>query len=215
MATQQVEYTLGEEIANSITHGVGVALGVAALAILVTFAGLRGDPWRVVSFSIYGSTLVIAYLASTLYHSFPGPRAKDVLRVIDHASIYLLIAGTYTPFALVHLRGGWGWTIFGLIWGLAAVGVAVKALAFAKMRVVSMILYVGMGWLIVIAFKPLLVAIPLAGLIWLLAGGLSYTLGLIFFKLDRVPYNHAIWHLFVLGGSVCHFFSLLLYTLPD
>ncbi len=214
MSTKQVEYTLGEEIANSVTHGIGAALGIAALVVLVTFAGFDGDAWRIVSFAVYGATLVIAYLASTFYHSFPWPRAKNLLRVFDHASIYLLIAGTYTPFALVHLRGGWGWTIFGLIWGMAAAGVVCKAVALDKFRALPMILYIGMGWLIVIAFKPLVAALPTGGLVWLIAGGLAYTSGLIFYGLDRMPYNHAIWHLFVLAGSICHFFCLLLYTLP-
>lgn len=213
MATREAEYTMGEEIANSVTHGIGAALGVAALVVLVTFARIQGDAWKVVSFSIYGATLVLLYLASTFYHSFRSSRVKRLFRVFDHASIYLLIAGTYTPFALVNMRGGWGWTIFGLIWGLAVCGVVLKSLAFKKFRALSMVLYVAMGWLIIIALKPLLSALPSMGFVWLLLGGLFYTGGLIFFALNR-RYAHAVWHLFVLGGSICHFFCILFYTLP-
>jgi hemolysin III len=213
MATRKVEYTLGEEIANSITHGIGAALGVAALVVLVTFAGIQGDAWKVVSFSVYGATLVLLYLASTFYHSFRSSRVKRVFRIFDHASIYLLIAGTYTPFALVSLRGGWGWTIFGLIWGLAVCGVVLKSLALGKFRALTMILYVAMGWLILVALKPLFAALPAMGFAWLLVGGLCYTGGLVFFALKQ-RYAHAVWHLFVLAGSICHFFCILLYTLP-
>lgn len=214
MTKNHCGYTIGEEIANSITHGIGAALGIAALVILVTFAGMDGDAWRVVSFSIYGATLIMVYLSSTFYHSFQSRRVKNLFKMFDHTSIYLLIAGTYTPFALVNLRGAWGWTLFGLIWGLAVCGILLRSLRGDRYRVLPMILYLTMGWLIVIAIKPLFSALSPMGFVWLMIGGLSYTLGLIFFKLDRMRFNHAVWHLFVLGGSVCHFFCILFYTLP-
>lgn len=207
-------YARSEELANSITHGIGVVLSIAALAVLVSFAALRGDAWRIVSFSIYGTTLFLLYLASTLYHSFRSHGIKQLFRVFDHAAIFLLIAGTYTPIALVTLRGAWGWTIFGLIWGLAIVGVALTVLSIEGTSVVTMLLYVGMGWLVVIAIKPLVVALPKAGLVWMALGGVLYSLGIGFYAWKRLPYNHAIWHLFVLGGSVCHFFGILFYVLP-
>jgi hemolysin III len=208
-------YTLGEEIANSVTHGIGAGLGITALVILVTFAGLNGDTWQVASFAIFGSTLTLAYLSSTLYHSFQSPRVKSVFRIFDHSAIFLLIAGTYTPFTLVNMRGGWGWTLFGSIWGFAIGGVVLKAIFIDRLRAIPMIMYVCMGWLIVIALKPLLTSLPVEGFVWLFIGGLSYTLGLIFFAWNSLPFNHAIWHLFVLGGSVCHFFCMLFYTLPN
>jgi len=214
MEREPVAYTFGEEIANSITHGIGVMMGIAALVVLVTFAGIDGDVWRVVSFSIFGSTLILVYAVSTLYHGLTSPKAKRIFQVLDHSAIYLLIAGTYTPFTLVNMRGGWGWTVFGLIWGCAVLGVVMKAAFMNRLRVFPMILYVVMGWLVLIAVKPLLAVLPAMGFVWLLIGGLSYTFGLIFFALNRMPYNHAVWHLFVLGGSICHFFCLLFYTLP-
>jgi hemolysin III len=207
-------YSVREEIANSVTHGVGAGLSIAALAILVTFAGLLGDAWRVVTFSIYGSTLILLYSASTFYHSFQSPRAKEIFRVLDHSAIFLLIAGTYTPFTLVSLRGGWGWTLFGLIWGFAMGGIVLEVFFLDRFKHLSLAIYVGMGWLVVIAIKPLLSAVPVGGLIWLGIGGLTYTLGVIFYTWRSFPFNHAIWHLFVLGGSVCHFFCILFYVLP-
>jgi hemolysin III len=207
-------YSVREEVANSLTHGIGVGLSIAALVILVTFAGLLGDARRVVTFSVYGSTLILLYLASTLYHSFQSPRVKEAFRVLDHSAIFLLIAGTYTPFTLVSLRGAWGWTLFGLIWGLAMVGITLEVLFMNRWKLLSIAIYVGMGWLVVIAFEPLFASVPFGGLIWLGIGGLSYTLGVIFYAWKGIPFNHAIWHLFVLGGSVCHFFCVLFYVLP-
>jgi len=207
-------YTLGEEIANSVTHGVGAALGVAALSILVTLAALQGDAWRVVSFSVYGATLVLLYLFSTLYHSFQSEKVKRIFRIFDHAAIYLLIAGSYTPFTLVSLRGAWGWTLFGLIWGLAVVGIIHTIFFIDRFKALSAIVYIGMGWLIVIAFKPIVAAVPFGGIVWMLIGGLAYTLGVVFYAWKKLPYNHAIWHLFVLGGSISHFFGILFYVLP-
>jgi hemolysin III len=207
-------YSLGEEIASSITHGIGAALSVAALAILVSLAAIHGDAWRVVSFAIYGATLIILYMSSMFYHAFQGPRVKRVFRYFDHSAIFLLIAGTYTPFTLVNLRGVWGWTLFGLIWGLAAAGILMTVLLPGRSRVLASLVYIGMGWLVVIAIKPLVASVHFGGMMWLVAGGLAYTLGVVFYIWKRLPYNHAIWHLFVLGGSICHFFAVLLYVLP-
>ncbi len=206
--------TLGEEIANSITHGMGAALAIAALVILVTLAALQGDAWRVVGLAIYGATLVILYLVSTMYHALRGPRIKRLFRTLDHGAVFLLIAGTYTPVTLVHLRGAWGWTLFGIIWGLAASGIVAKAFLTGRLRVISVLFYVAMGWLVLIALDPILESVPRGLLTWLVAGGMSYTLGLAFFMAKRLPYYHAVWHLFVLGGSVCHFIGMLLYVAP-
>jgi len=208
------QYTVSEEIANSVTHGIGVVLSIAGLSVLVTFAALWGDAWRVVSFSIYGATMVLLYLASTSYHIFRNPRIKAKLRVLDHSAIFLLIAGTYTPFSLVSMRGPWGWTIFGLIWGLAIAGIIVTGFFMNRLKYVDVILYIAMGWLVVIAIKPLYAAVGGGGFVWLLAGGLSYTLGTVFYVWHKIPFNHAIWHLFVLGGTICHFFGMLFYVLP-
>jgi hemolysin III len=208
------EQTTGEEIANSVTHGIGAGLAAAGLSVLVTLAAMQGDPWRVVSFSIYGATLVLLYLASTLYHGFRGPRVKRVFQTLDHSAIFLLIAGTYTPFSLVTLRGPWGWTLFGLIWGLAVTGIVLQAVAPDRYRIAQVLLYVGMGWLALIAIKPLIESLPAGGMAWLVAGGMSYTLGVGFYAWKRLRFAHAIWHLFVLGGSVCHFFCMILHVLP-
>ncbi len=207
-------YTLGEEVANGITHGIGATLSVAGLSVLVTLAAIYGDTWRVVSFSIYGSTLVIMYLASTFYHSFQSPRLKRVLRVADHISIYLLIAGTYTPFLLVNARGPLGWSMFGFIWGLALVGILSKAFIMERFKFLSVAVYVAMGWSIVLVLKPALAVIPIGGMVWMAIGGLAYTGGVVFYAWHRMPYNHAVWHLFVMAGSICHFFAVLFYVLP-
>ena len=214
MHTLNHRQSLREEIANSTIHGVGLALGVVALAILVVLACVQGTSRHVVSCSIYGSTLVILYLSSTLYHALQNPKAKKVFKTIDHCSIYLLIAGTYTPFTLVTLRGGWGWTLFGIIWGLAVFGILFKIFHTGKYKFVSTIVYLAMGWLVIIAVKPLFISLSLTGFIWLLAGGLSYSFGVIFYAFDRISFFHAIWHLFVLGGSMCHFFAVVYHVLP-
>ncbi|MCU0664432.1 MAG: hemolysin III family protein [Myxococcota bacterium] len=203
-----------QEIANAVTHGIGAGLAIAALAVLVTFAGLQGDPWKVVSFSIYGSMLVLLYMASTLYHALVPRKAKKVFQILDHSAIYLVIAGTYTPFMLVTLRGPWGWTLFGITWGLAALGVTLTALFIDKLKLGAVLTYVGMGWMIVIAFKPLIAELSMGGLWWLLAGGFSYTIGILFYANKRIPFHHTIWHMFVLGGSTAHFFAMLFYVLP-
>jgi hemolysin III len=207
-------YTRGEEIANSITHGIGAGLSVAGLVILVVFAAIRGDVWRIVSFSIYGATLIILYLASTLYHSLPGPRTKHIFQILDHSSIYLLIAGTYTPFALISLHGPWGWSLFGVIWGLALLGIVFKSLLICRFKKLSVLMYILMGWLCLIVIKPMLVAVPTGGMLVLAGGGLLYTAGVVFYAWRSLKFNHAIWHLFVLAGSVCHYFTILFFVLP-
>jgi len=206
--------TPAEEVASSITHALGGLLAVAALTLLVVFAARAGDARRVVSVSIYGATLVFMYVASTAYHLVRPPRAKRVMRIVDHASIYLLIAGTYTPVTLVTLRGGWGWSLFGVTWGLAVAGIVLKSFYIDRHELLSTVLYVVMGWVVVVAVKPLLAHLPMAGVGWLVGGGVAYTAGVAFFVWDLLPFNHAIWHLFVLAGSVCHFFCVLLYVLP-
>lgn len=205
----------GEEIANSIIHGVGAGLGATALALLVTFAGVMGDPFRVVSFAIYGATLVILFTASTLYHGFRNPRIKRLFRIFDYAAIYLLIAGTYTPFMLVSIRGGWGWSMFGVIWGLAILGIMQAVYFLDRLKLVGLIAYLGMGLLIMIAIKPLLASLSTAGFVWLMIGGACYILGIVFYVAKRIPYNHAVWHLFVLAGAISHFFAILLHVLPE
>lgn len=202
------------EIANSVTHGIGALLAIAGLVLLVVFAAIYGNVWHVVSFSIYGSTLVLLYLASTLYHSAQNPKVKKTLRIIDHAAIYLLIAGTYTPFMLVTLQGVRGWVMFGVIWALAVVGIFYKIFFINRLVIISTIFYLLMGWMIVFSIGDLFRALPLGGIIFLGAGGLSYTLGIIFYAGRERLLMHAIWHLFVLGGSICHFFAILFYVLP-
>ncbi len=207
-------YSVGEEIAHAITHGIGIPLSIAALAILVAFSALYGDAWHVTSTAIYGVTLILLYTASTLYHGIPNLRAKVILQQLDHAAIFLLIAGTYTPFTLVTLRGPWGWTLFGLVWGIAIIGVYIELWGSARLRRWSLALYLGMGWLVVIAIRPMLENVETGGLLLLLGGGLAYTLGAAFYVWERLSYNHAIWHLFVLMGSILHFFSVLFYVVP-
>lgn len=201
-------YTRREEIANSITHGIGAGLSLVGLVVLVVIAWSQGDIWRIVSFSIYGSSLLLLYLASTLYHSLQQPRVKHILRKFDHASIYILIAGTYTPYLLVSLRGSVGWTYFALVWGMAAAGIVWKMFFLGKLEVIATLIYILMGWMCLFAFEHMIAALPPLGLIMLIAGGVIYTLGVIFYAWHKLPYNHAIWHLFVLAGSICHFVSI-------
>jgi len=207
-------YSLQEEIANSITHGIGLILSVVALVALVVLASVYGTAWHVVSFTIYGVSLAVLYTASTLYHSFQRPRVKYVLRIVDHSSIYLLIAGTYTPLGLVVLRGGWGWSLFGVIWGLAVIGIVFQSVFPNRFRGAATVLYAVMGWLVIVAFKPLLAGVAPGGVRWLLAGGFCYTLGIGFYLMKRIPYHHAVWHLMVLAGSACHFVTVIIYILP-
>ena len=204
--------SLGEEIANSVTHGVALLASVVALPILLMVAAGRRDPWQIVGGAIFGVTLIMLYTASTLYHAFPESRAKRVFRVLDHSAIYLLIAGTYTPFALGALRGPWGWALFGTVWGLAILGITAKATLGFRFPRLSTVIYLLMGWLAVIAFGPLLAHVGMAGIAWLVAGGLCYTAGVIFFAWERLRYGHMVWHLFVTAGSVCHFFAVLWYA---
>ena len=208
------EYSRGEEIANSISHGVGALLSVAGMAVLVVLSSLHGEARHIVACAIYGSTMITLYTASTLYHVARKPSIKKALRVFDHVSIYLLIAGTYTPFSLVSLQGAWGWTLFGLVWGIAAIGIVFKLFYTGRFPRISTIIYIAMGWLAVIAIKPLIDNVPMGGLALILAGGLAYTGGVIFYAWKSLPYSHAIWHLFVVGGSVCHFLCVLFYVVP-
>lgn len=207
-------YSLQEEITHSVTSAVGVALAVAGSAILIARANSYGTAWHVVSCSVYGATLIFLYMASTLYHGIHFPRAKGILRVLDHSAIFLLIAGTYTPFTLVNLRGSWGWSLFGVIWGLAIIGIVFQASVLRRWPVVSVGLYVGMGWTVVVAAKPMFATVAPEGLVLLLVGGLAYTLGIGFYAWRRLPYHHAIWHVFVLAGSIFHFFAILFYVIP-
>lgn len=197
-----------EELWNAITHGVGVVASLAAGAVLVTLAATSGGAREVVGAAVFAGALLLLYAASTLYHAVPFPAAKARLKVLDHCAIFLLIAGTYTPFVLVPLRGAWGWTLFGLVWGLAALGVAFKLFFTGRFKLVSTLLYLALGWLVVIAWKPMTSALPAATLGWLVAGGIAYSAGTIFYMSRRIPYAHALWHLFVLGGSASHFVAV-------
>ncbi len=207
-------YSTAEEIANSITHGVGIVLSIAGLAVLTSFASLFGSAWHVVSVSIYGASQILLYTASTLYHSIPLPRAKAVLRQFDHAAISLLIAGTYTPFALVNLRGPWGWSLLGVIWGMALFGIVGQSWLMRRGKLISTLPYLAMGWAAVVAVKPLMASVAPGGLYLLLGGGLAYTVGVVFYVWRGLPFHHAVWHLFVMAGSALHFFAILFYVIP-
>jgi len=207
-------FTLGEEIFHSITHGIGSGLSIAGLTLLLVLAILFGDVYQIVSFSIFGASLVLLYLSSTLYHGFQQPRVKHIFKIFDHASIYLLIAGTYTPFLLIGLGGSTGWTFLFIVWGIALFGVIFKVLFIERFQVLSVVTYLLMGWLCVFIFREMVASIPLGAIIWLAIGGLFYTVGVIFYALQKIPYMHAVWHFFVLGGSLCHFIAVLLYLAP-
>lgn len=205
-------YTKGEEIANAITHGIGVVLAIAGAVLLMVFSSLSGDIYKIVSFTIFGITLFLLYLGSTLYHSIPNKKVKRFLRIIDHSSIYLLIAGTYTPYVLVCLRDNKkAMVIFIMIWVMTILGIVFKFICINKFENLSTLLYIFMGWAVIFVVKDVWQRVPHMSVLWLIIGGLFYTLGCIFFVLDRMPYNHAIWHLFVIGGSISHFFSIILY----
>ncbi|MDD3655930.1 MAG: hemolysin III family protein [Atribacterota bacterium] len=200
-----------QEIANSITHGIGSILSIIGFIILIFIVINKGDVWYIISFTIYGTTLVFLYLCSTIYHGLSDKKRKYLFQVLDHIAIYLLIAGSYTPLTLISLRGPWGWTILGIIWLIALIGILMKVFFFTKTQVISTILYIIMGWLIVVAAKPLIATIPAGMLHLIIAGGLCYSSGIIFFITPRIPYNHTIWHLFVLAGSFIHFWGYYLF----
>jgi hemolysin III len=204
-----------DELANSVTHGIGLGLSIAGFAALLGLAIARGGAWQIASCAIYGVTLICVYASSTLYHGLPSRRVKRIFRIFDHSAIFLLIAGTYTPFLLVNLRGGWGWSLLGIVWGLAAVGIVLKVWFVDRHPILSTGVYVLMGWLALIAAKPLFQAVPTIGLIWLLAGGLMYTVGVVFYAWKRIPYNHVVWHLFVMAGSACHYFAVVYSVIPQ
>lgn len=210
---RSVMYTVGEEIFNSVSHGVGVILSVAALVLLIVFAAIYSDGYGLASALVYGISLILLYTMSMVYHIVQNEKGKKVLRIFDHCSIFILIAGTYTPYLLGPLRGALGWTIFGIIWGVTVIGILLNAISLEKFKVISLICYVLMGWGIVLSIKPLAQNLPLGGLWLLIAGGLVYTVGVIFYVMKKYRYMHSVWHLFVLAGSICHYFSILLFVL--
>ena len=207
-----MEKSFAEEVANSISHGLGLLLALVAVPILVLAAIKAGNPHFLVGVSVFSGTLVLLYLASTLYHSLTHDAAKQLFRLFDHAAIFLLIAGTYTPFALGVLRGPWGWSLLAIIWSLAIIGITLKIRKRTRHSRISIVLYVIMGWLAVVAIKPIVMLIPVPGIVLIFAGGLAYTGGLAFFAAQRIRYNHFIWHLFVIAGTICHFFAVLWYA---
>ena len=212
------EYSVGQEVSHAITHGIGAALGVAALVLMIVFAARAetGVVWRVVGASLFGATIILLYLTSTLYHALFHEKAKVVFEIFDHQAIYLLIAGSYTPFALVTLReySPWvGWTVFGVIWGLAVLGIIFKVFTTGKFKVISTLMYVGMGWVALFTLKPLIASLPAAGLAWLGIGGLLYTAGTVFYLWRRLSISHSIWHMFVLAGTICHFFCVFFHVI--
>ncbi|MBI2295956.1 MAG: hemolysin III family protein [Betaproteobacteria bacterium] len=212
LGAQERPQSLGEEVANSVSHGIGLLAALAAFPVLVIAAHQRGDAAGIVGASVFATTMVLLYLTSTLFHALPGCRAKRIFQILDHSAIYLLIAGTYTPFTLGVLRGDWGWTLFGLVWGLAVVGTVLKALGGVRYTTVSTWVYLAMGWLILIAAETVWALVPKWGLFWLLAGGIAYTAGAAFFAAERIKYFHFVWHLFVVAGTACHFIAVLWYA---
>ena len=209
IASQERSQSFGEEIANSVSHGVGLLAAVAAAPVLVLSAVQHDGAARIVGASVFAASMVLLYLISTLYHALPRNRAKRVFQVLDHAAIFLMIAGTYTPFTLGVLRGTWGWTLFGLVWSLALAGVVLTAVGGVRYPKLRICLYLAMGWLILIAVKPLWLRMPSWGLFWLFAGGIAYTVGVVFYAAKRVCYSHFVWHLFVMAGTACHFIAVL------
>jgi hemolysin III len=198
-----------EEIANAVTHAAGAAMAIAGMVLLIVFSSLHGSPWHIISFTIFGATLSLLYVVSTLYHAMPSFGVKHLFRKFDHMSIFLLIAGTYTPFCLTVLRGWTGWVLFGIIWGAAIGGILLKVFHTGKKEFLSTLMYILMGWMVVLFIKPVYLSMSAMGFAYLIAGGCLYTLGAFFFIKDKIPYYHSIWHLFVLGGSICHFFAVL------
>jgi hemolysin III len=208
MASMNMAY---QEKANTITHGIGTILSIIGLVILLFLAITKGNIWQIISFSIYGTSLILLYLSSTIYHGLPDTNIKRIFQKFDHSAIFLLIAGSYTPITLISLHGSWGWTLFGLVWVIALTGISMKAFFFQKTQVISVVLYVVMGLLILVAIKPLLMSISINMFVWIIVGGLFYLTGMFFFFAPKIRYHHAIWHLFVLGGSISHFLAVLLY----
>lgn len=212
--TNKVRNGIGkEEITNAISHGIGIALAIVGLIVLIVYANMTGSTKHIVTFSIYGTTLILLYLASTLYHSFPKGKVKDILKICDHSAIFLLIAGSYTPLTLTVLKGKLGWTLFAIVWTIAVAGIIFKMFCIKKFKTLSTLLYIAMGWIVIFAIKPLYLSLNTTSISFLVAGGLLYTFGTIFYRWKDLKYNHAIWHLFVLAGSVCHFFTML-FLLP-
>lgn len=203
-----------EELANALTHGLGATAALAGGAVLITLAAIHGDRWQLIGAIVFGACVLLLYLTSTLYHAIQHPVVKGRLKVLDHCAIYLLIAGTYTPFTLVGLRGPWGWGLFAAIWSLALAGVVFKLFFTGRFKRLSTLIYIAMGWLVIVAIKPLLAAIDTWTFGWLLAGGICYTLGTVFYHRPSLRYSHAIWHLFVIGGSVCHYIAVMAQVLP-
>lgn len=206
-------YTFKEELAHGISHGLGTALSIAGLVFLLLAAYRYGTTWHIVSSVIYGSAMILLYASSTLYHLLPASNLKRIFQKLDHGMIYVLIAGTYTPFTLISLHGAWGWTLFGIVWGLAAVGFGLEIFLHRRIQWLSLSLYLGLGWLVIFAIRPMLAAVPTGGMLLLLGGGLLYTLGIIFYVWKTLLYHHAIWHLFVIGGSICHFAAIYSYVI--
>ena len=211
MARNRRPLTLGEEIANSVTHGIGATLSIAGLVAIMAGAALHGSALRIAACAIYGTSLVLLYTSSTIYHALADNRAKRVFKILDHSSIYLLIAGTYTPVTLITLRGPWGWTLFAVVWGLCVCGILFKSLWIGRLKVASTVIYVLMGWCAVVAIRPLLAALSWTGFAWLLAGGLCYTAGVAFYVNSR-RFAHSIWHLFVMAGSFCQYWAIFRYV---
>lgn len=212
------DYSVTEEISHSAVHAIGSHLGAAMLALMVVFGVQSGTqvPWKVVSGAVFGSTIILLYTVSSVYHAVTHPRAKQILEVCDHMAIYFLIAGSYTPFTLVTLRASHpaaAWTVFGIVWGLSVAGAIFKIFTAGKLRLVSTLAYIGMGWIVIFVVKPLMDTMPMAGLAWLAAGGGLYTVGTVFYLWRIMPYHHAVWHLFVLAGTCCHFICVLFYVM--
>ena len=206
-------YTLGEELFNSISHGVGALGAIACCAVIVVFAALTRDPWKIVSASVYGTCMILLFLFSTLYHSLTNATANKVFRAFDHLGIFLLIAGSYTPITLVTLRGPLGWTLFGVVWGAAVLGIVFNAISVERFKKFSMIAYIATGWTVVLAIVPLVRSIPLPGIILMVIGGLMYTIGIVFYKMKKIRYMHSVWHLFVLAGALFQYFAILFYVI--
>lgn len=208
-------YTLGEEIFNAVSHGTGGLLAIAGTVVLIVFAAIYSDAWGVVSSAIYGASMIILYTMSTLYHAITNKKAKTFFRIMDHNTIFLLIAGTYTPITLMPLRGPTGWTIFGVVWGATVVGIILNSIDLEKFRKPSVVCYIAMGWVIIFAIKPMIEFVPKTSLIFIMVGGIFYTVGIIFYVLKKIKYFHSIWHLFTIGGTVFHYFAILLMVMND